>query len=98
MRAVAMYCLGFSFRTIGQILAYHHTTILKWVTKFAQEKYEKPVPKGEILVELDEMHHFIGSKKTLSGYGRHTVERIEAFLTGKLEIEVPKLLNGCITA
>jgi len=96
LRAVALYCLGFSFRTIGQILAYHHTTILKWVMAFAKEKYEKPIPKNEIIVELDEMHHYLQSKKTSFGYGRHIAERLDDFSTGKLEIEVPKLLSGCI--
>ena len=96
LRAVALYCLGFSFRTIGQILAYHHTTILKWVMAFAKEKYEKPIPKGEIIVELDEMHHYIQSNKTQFGFGKHTAERVEDFLTGKLAIEVPPLLKKCI--
>jgi len=95
-RAVALYCAGLSFRTIGALMNYHNTTILGWVVEFAKENYEKPIPKGDILVELDEMHHFLQSKKTQFGYGKHTAERLENFLTGKLEIEAPKLLNGCI--
>ena len=96
LRAVALYCAGLSYRTIGGLMNYHNTTILHWVNDFAKEHYSKPIPKGEILVELDEMHHFLQSKKMLFGYGRHIVERLESFSTGRLEIEVRKPLNGCI--
>ena len=95
-RAVALYCAGLSFRAIGGLLSYHHTTILRWITAFADERYEKPIPKGEIIVELDEMHHFLQSKKTNYGYGKHIAERLNDYSTGKLEIEIPKPLNGCI--
>jgi hypothetical protein len=73
-----------------------NTTILHWVNDWAKEHYSKPIPKGEILVELDEMHHFLQSKKTLYGYGKHIVERLGDLSTGKLEIEVRQPLNGCI--
>jgi transposase-like protein len=96
LRAVALYCFGFSYMTIGKILNYHDTTIMRWIGMFADKYCEKPIPKGEIEVELDEMHHFIGSKKTSFGFGKHTIEQVERFLTGRLEIEVPPLLKGCI--
>jgi len=97
LKAVALYCAGLSYRAIGALMNYHNTTILHWVNDFAKEHYSKPVPKGEILVELDEMHHYLQSKKTLFGYGKHIVERLNDLSTGKLEIEVRQPLNGCIT-
>ena len=97
LRAVALYCFGFSFRTIGTILHYHDTTIMRWIGEFADKHYQKPIPKGEIVVELDEMHHFINSKKTQFGFGKHTAAQVENFLTGKLALEIPPLLKGCIT-
>ena len=97
LRAVALYCSGFSYRTIGKLLNYHNTTIMKWIGRFADEHYQKPIPKGAIRVELDEMHHFLQSKKTNCGYGRHIVAKLDNLLTGNLEIEVPKLLRRCIT-
>ena len=96
-RAVAMYCAGLSFRTIGSLLSYHHTTILRWICEFAYN-CPKPIPKGELVVELDEMHHFIQSKKTSFGFGKHIVAQLDNLLTGKLGIEVPELLKECITA
>ena len=95
-RAVALYCTGLSFRTIGALMNYHNTTILGWIVEFAERNYHKPIPKSDIIVELDEMHHYLKSKKTSFGYGKHIVERLANYSTGKLEIEVPELLKRCI--
>ena len=38
-------------------------SILNWVRNFAIANYEKPAPKDAIIVELDEMWHFLNSKK-----------------------------------
>ena len=94
--AVCLYCYGLSFRTIGQMMGYHNTCILIWVRTFAREHYNKPVPKGEVFLELDEMWHFIGSKKTNIGSGRHT-PAMENLLTGNAAPEIPPLLRNCIT-
>ena len=96
-RAITLYCLGFSFRTIGKLMNWHHTTIMRWVMRFAKWHYQKPVPKGEILVELDEMHHYVRSKKNSCGYGKHIVEQMDNYLTGRWEIEIPRHLQGCMT-
>jgi len=97
LRAVSLYCAGLSFRTIGVLLGYANTMILIWVREFAKLHYEKPVPKGEIVVELDEMWHFIQSKKTNCGFGRHIVAQLENFSIGNAAIVIPKLLQGCIS-
>jgi transposase-like protein len=65
MKAVSLYCAGLSLRTIGVLLGYSNTMILIWVGEFAKEHYHKPKPKGEIVFELDEMWHFIQSKKQI---------------------------------
>ena len=36
-RAVALYCAGLSFRTIGALTNYHNTTILGWIVQFAKK-------------------------------------------------------------
>ena len=96
LRAVTLYCAGLSLRTIGVLLGYANTMILIWVREFAKAHYNKPKPKGEIIVELDEMWHFIQSKKTNCGFGKHIVEQLDSLLTGNVEIVIPKLLQGCI--
>jgi len=48
-----------------------HKAVYDWVKAFAKENYIKPEPQGEsVIVELDEMWYFIGSKKPNSGYGK----------------------------
>jgi hypothetical protein len=48
---------------IGRMLNVEPSTILYWVKNFALRACEKPIPQGEVLVELDEMWHFLCSKK-----------------------------------
>jgi hypothetical protein len=43
---------------------------MRWIRRYAQDNCAKPVPQGEIVIELDEMWHFLHSKKQKYGYGR----------------------------
>ena len=88
--AVLLYCLGLSFTAIAQVMFVHPSTILRWVCRYAQANCKKPVPQGEIVVELDEMWHFVRSKKTRCGFGRLTVALPESLSTGNLATEAPK--------
>jgi transposase-like protein len=60
--AVLLYCLGLSFTAISRVLFVHPSTILRWVRRYAKENCKKNIPTGEIIVELDEMWHFVHSK------------------------------------
>ena len=63
--SIWLYMHGLSFRTIGKLFQVTHKTILDWVRAFAEDIYTKPTPMGKaVIVELDEMWHFLGSKKT----------------------------------
>jgi len=44
--------------------------VLRWVRLFAEKTYEKPEPAEAVIVELDEMWHYLGAKKTNSGSGK----------------------------
>ena len=69
--AVWLYLHGLSFRTIARFAKVSHKTIYDWVKCYAKENYTKPEPQGEaVIVELDEMWHFLQNKKTKSGFGR----------------------------
>jgi len=72
--AILLYCLGLSFTTISYILHVHASTVMRWVRRYAENNCRKPEPKGEIVVELDEMWHFIRSKKLNVGFGKLFVE------------------------
>ena len=92
-RAVVLYCFGLSLRTVGTILGYSNVTILKWVRDFAKAHYYKSVPKGEIVLELGKMWHFLQAKKTNCGFGKHIVAQLDSLLTlGMLKSQFP---NSC---
>jgi len=89
-QAIALYLLGLSMRTIAKLFRVNVTTILYWVRNFAIKTYEKPTPQGAVVVELDEMWHFIQSKKQNAGYGRLIVALPMNSLTGNVGIVVAK--------
>src|SRR5690554_3180576 len=75
-----MYLEGLGFNSIGRILGVSHVAVLKWVRKYGSEldavKNDKPVR----IIEADEMHSYIGSKKTTVGYGLQLIEMPESTL------------------
>lgn len=91
--AVLLYVNGLSFRAIGKIVNVSHKTVYEWVKAFGLQTYEKPQPTGEIIVELDEMWHYLTHKKTSSGFGKHIVVLQVNSLTGNVEGVTVKLLE-----
>ena len=83
--AVTLYTLGLSIRAIARLIGVSPTAVLKWIKTFAKTHYEKPAPGAAIIVELDEMWHSLGSKKTSYGSGKLIVEKLESLLTGNVE-------------
>jgi len=69
--AVHLYLEGVGFRGIGRLLKVSHVTVQDWIA-LAAESLEALVPlypaRVDIL-ELDEMHHYIGKKTMLFGSG-----------------------------
>ena len=60
-----LYLEGLGFRLIGRFLGVSYVSVQKWIKKFGQE-VEDPKSENEIsIVEMDEMHAYIGNKKTL---------------------------------
>jgi len=71
LTAVWLYCHGLSFRTIAKFFKVNVRSVFNWVKAFAKLNYIKPVPTSDgVVVELDEMWHYLHSKKLKSGYGR----------------------------
>lgn len=61
--AVLLYTMGLSLNSIARLLSVSTPAVLRWVRLFAEKVYEKPEPREAVIVELDEMWHFLGSKK-----------------------------------
>ena len=76
LKAVWLYAHGLSFRAIGKFLNVSARSVFMWVKKFAENNYTKPIPTGDsVIIELDEMWHFIHSKKDQYGYGKPIAEQ-----------------------
>ena len=83
--AVILYLNGLSYRAIAKIVKVSPKAVQNWVLLFGLQTYQKPKPSGTVAVELDEMWHFINSKKTSSGYGKHIVALQVNSSTGSVE-------------
>lgn len=69
-QALHLYLEGLGFRSIGRFLGVSNVSVLNWIRSFGKEVQELSLESGEIeMVEVDEMHSYIGSKKTTVGYG-----------------------------
>lgn len=70
-QAVQLYLEGLGFRAIGRFLKISHVTAQDWIALAAEhlETLTPLYPARAELIELDEMHHYIGKKTTSSGYG-----------------------------
>ncbi len=83
--AITLYLMGVSMNAIGRLLKVSTPAVLSWIRKFALDTYEKPQPVQAVVIELDEMWHFLNSKKTNSGYGKPIVVIPVTSLTGNVE-------------
>ena len=83
--AVTLYLMGVSMNAIGRLLKVSTPAVLSWIRKFALDTYEKPEPAQAVVIELDEMWHFLHSKKTNSGSGKPIVVIPVNSLTGNVE-------------
>jgi len=69
-QALHLYLEGLGFRSIGRILGVSNVSVLNWIRDFGKKVQELNSDSQEIeMVEVDEMHSYIGSKKTTAGYG-----------------------------
>ena len=69
-RALQLYLEGLGFRSIGRILGVSNVSVLNWIRSFGEEiQVLQGDSKAIKYVELDEMHSYIGNKKTTVGFG-----------------------------
>ncbi len=67
--ALKLYLEGLGFRSIGRILEFSHVAVYHWIRAFGAEIVSLGDSGSASIVEIDEMHSYIGSKKTTVGYG-----------------------------
>jgi len=73
-QALQLYLEGLGFRSIGRILKFSNVAVLQWIRTFGEQleaiRRDDPVA----VMELDEMHSYIGHKKTIAGFGLLLIE------------------------
>lgn len=67
--ALILYLEGLGFRSIERILKVSHVSVMNWVRRYGEELEELKCDKRLDVIEMDEMHTYIRSKKTTVGYG-----------------------------
>lgn len=91
-QALKLYISGLSMNRIAHLLNVSTPAVLRWIKAFAKKFGQRPKPEGSIIIlELDEMWHYIHSKKTKSGSGRLMTVTTTDLLTGSAETALLKL-------
>jgi len=73
-QALELYLEGLGFRSIGRILKVSHVSVYNWIRTFGEKLNEIKSDKKVKVVEIDEMHSYIGQKKTIVGSGLLLIE------------------------
>jgi IS1 family transposase len=59
-----MYLEGLGFRSIGRLLNCSHVAVYQWIKQYGEKAHLDNMPTTELdVVEMDEMHSSVGSKK-----------------------------------
>ena len=90
-QALKLYLEGLGFRSIGRFLGVSHVSVQKWIKKFGQEIEDLKSENEISIVELDEMHTYIGNKKNIAGSGLLLIELGKSSSTALLVTEEQKL-------
>ena len=71
--AVELDCTGLSLNAIGKRLGVSAQSVMRWVSDHARTRCPKPEPTGRaVVVEIDEMWHFVEKRSASSGSGRRS--------------------------
>lgn len=82
-QALQLYLEGLGFRSIGRFLNCSHVAVYKWIKAHGESIEPLRSDKDIDIVELDEMHTYIGSKKTIVGFGLLLIEMENVSSTAK---------------
>ena len=93
-QALQLYLEGLGFRSIGRFLGVSHVSVQKWIKKFGQELEDLKSENKLSIVELDEMHTYIGNKKNIAGSGLLLIELGKSSSAALLAAEEQKLDNN----
>jgi transposase-like protein len=85
--AVLLSISGLSMNRTAQLLGVSTPTVQAWLEQFAAAYAQKPEPEGRaVVIELDEMWHFLKKSQSRSGSGRLGIVRQGSWWTGNAAV------------
>ena len=97
--AVLLYVSGLSMNRTAKLLGVSTPSVMAWIERFAAAYAHKPEPEGRaVVVELDEMWHFLKKSGTSFGSGRLGIVLPDASSTGSWAVVTPPPSNECWNA
>src|ERR687897_1845157 len=85
--AVLLYLSGLSMNRTAKLLGVSTPTVMTWLEQFAKAYAQKPEPEGRaVVVELDEMWHYLKKSPTRSGSGRLGIVLQASWWTGNAAV------------
>ena len=88
--AVLLYVSGLSMSRAAKLLGVSTPTVMAWIERFAEVYAQKPEPEGRaVVVELDEMWHYLKKRPRSSGSGRLGIVLQGEWLTGSAAVVTP---------
>ncbi len=92
--SLMMYLEGLGFHSIARLLGVSHVSVLQWIKKYGKQCEEIQNKNPVSVMELDEIHSYIGQKKTIVGYGLQLIEMRKNTLISLLETGVVKQVKN----
>ena len=93
-QALQLYLEGLGFRSIGRILGVSHVSVQNWIKKYGKDLEDLKSENEISVVELNEMHTYIGNKKNIAGPGLLLIELGKSSSTALLVAEERKPDNN----
>ena len=91
LTAVLLDVSGLAMNRTAKLLGVSTPSVMTWIEQFATTFAQKPEPEGRaVVVELDEMWHFLKKSGTSSGSGRLGIVLQGEWLTGNVGVVTPQ--------
>ena len=85
--AVLLYVSGLSMNRTAKLVGVSTPTIQAWLEQFAAAYAQKPEPEGRaVVIELDEMWHYVKKSHSPSGSGRLGIVLQASWWTGNASV------------
>ena len=94
--AVLLYVSGLSMNRTAKLLGVATSTVQAWLEQFAAAYAQKPEPEGRaVVIELDEMGHYLKKSHSRSGSGRLGIVLQGGWWTGNAAVVTRPLVSAC---